>query len=136
VCSVDSALDWYASKLSGALPVAIGIDTPLCWQTGNGGWRGPDLWLRATYPEVQSSIICTNSAYGAMVVQGPALALGLRSRFSASELVLNEAHPKVLYHALRRQPYPRTAFMPQDAVEWLSALIPIDHTGRTMTSDE
>jgi hypothetical protein len=133
---VDAALDWYASKLAGAVPTGIGIDTPLCWQTGNCGWRGPDLWLRAAYPGVQHSVMSTNSAHGAMVVQGPALALRLRARFAPSVLHLNETHPKLLYHALRRQPYPRTALMPQDVVDWLCALIPINRGGRSMTSDE
>lgn len=108
VGSVDSALDWYASKLAGAVPTGIGIDTPLCWQTGNCGWRGADLWLRATYPEVQASVISTNSAYGAMVVQGPALALRLRDRLAPSPLHPNETHPKVL------SPCPASTAIPED----------------------
>lgn len=136
VGSVDAALDWYASRLAGAVPIGIGIDTPLCWETGNCGWRGPDLWLRAAYPEKEQSVISTNSAYGAMIVQGLALALRLRARFAPSRLHLNETHPKVLYYALRRQSYPRTGPMASDVVGWLCALVPIGCGGRSMTSDE
>jgi hypothetical protein len=136
VGSVDAALDWYTAKLAGAVPTGIGIDTPMCWQTGNCGWREPDRWLRAAYPEAEHSVISTNSARGAMIVQGPALALRLRARFAASPPHLNETHPKVLYYALNRQPYPRTAPMPPDVIEWLCGLIPVSCGGRGMSSDE
>jgi len=136
VGSVDAAFAWYAERLAGAIPTGIGIDTPLCWQTGKCGWRGPDLWLRATYPEVEHSILSTNSAYGAMAVQGPALALRLRTHFSPSMPHLNETHPKVLYYALNHRPYPRTSPMPQDVVEWLSGIVPVGRNGFRITSDE
>jgi hypothetical protein len=119
VNSVDEGLLWFASRLGADAPAAIGIDTPLCWQTGACGWRGPDNWLRARYPAVSGSVISTNSAYGAMVVQGPALGRLIRCRFQATTVRLNETHPKVLYHALTGQPYPRAEPMTPEAVAWL-----------------
>lgn len=145
VDSADEALDWYAEKLAGAAVTGIGIDTPLCWETGRCGWRGPDDWLRETYPEARGSVVSTNSAHGAMVVQGPALARRLRALFAPRFLHLNESHPKVLYCALTRKEYPipgdvrrdaPTTPMPLDAVNWLCRRIPVQRHRRGMTSDE
>jgi hypothetical protein len=136
VNSVDGARDWYQQRLHGSSPKGIGIDTPLCWETGPCGWRGPDRWLRDRYPAMLGSVLSTNSAYGAMVVQGMALALRLAERIG-EEIALNETHPKVLHYALRKMPYPREAFMPADAVGWLFSLIGIATAPPfSITSDE
>lgn len=136
VTSVDAAVDWYVDRLNGSLPIAIGIDTPLSWETGPCGWRGPDCWLRQQYPAVAGSVVSTNSAYGAMVVQGVALALRLRQRFD-KPLAVNETHPKVLYYALARANYPREPVMPTAACEWLFSIMGISSAKwGPMSSDE
>lgn len=137
--SVDAALAWYMERLAGTTPTAIGIDTPLLWETHNGGWRGPDLWLQSKYPAVRQSVVCTNGARGAMVVQGPAPALRLRSCYPHAAIHLNETHPKVLYHALTKRRYPpRThrAPMASEALEWLSERVLLEGPAERMSSDE
>ena len=92
--SVDSALDWFRSDLIAEIPTAAGIHTLLCWQTGKGGLRQPDQWLRDRYKEVSNSVVPPNSLYGAMAVQGMAMAMRLRQCWP--DVKLNETHPKVL----------------------------------------
>ena len=81
----------------------IGIDTLLTWELGKSGWRGADVALRKQYPEVQKSVASSNSLYGSMSVQGPAVALKLRE--SWPKLGVTETHPKVLYFALTGTKY-------------------------------
>jgi len=135
VASVDAAVEWFMGKLEGAVPDGIGIDTPLSWETGTSGWRGPDLWLRAKYEPAARSVLATNSAYGAMLVQGPALALRIHERFGA-QVELNESHPKVLYYALRGEKYPREGRMPVAVVEWLTEQVGTAGVQRQTSSDE
>jgi len=56
-----------------------------------------DLYLRETYPQVRNSVISSNGLYGAMVVQGMAMAILLREQWG--DILLNETHPKVQYYA-------------------------------------
>ena len=96
---VDGALAWLDRRL-GRRPVkGAGIDTLLSWSTGPSGWRpmDKDLWLK--YPKARKSILSSNSLYGAMGIQGMAMALKLRKKYG-NLLQLNETHPKVLYHEL------------------------------------
>jgi len=118
VASVDAAVDWYLVHLNGSIPTGIGIDAPLSWETGPCGWRGPDFWLKRHYPAVAGSVVSTNSAYGAMAVQGIALALRLSRRIEKA-LALNETHPKVLYYALSGATYPKDLLMPAAVSDWL-----------------
>ena len=85
--------------------LAVGVDTLTCWGTGASGWRPADRWLRARYPEVRASVAAPNSLYGSMSLGGMAVLLGLRGR--QPELLVTEAHPKVLCWALwhRRHDY-------------------------------
>ena len=98
VRSVDEAFGFFRKALAGAVPTAAGMDTLLYWETGRGGWRQSDLWLRKRYPDVAKSVVCSNSMYGAMAVQGMAFAMRLRETWP--DLFLCETHPKVLYRAL------------------------------------
>lgn len=98
VRSVDEALGFFRKALAGAVPTAAGLDTLLYWETGRGGWRQSDLWLRKRYADVANSVVCSNSMYGAMAVQGMALAMRLREAWP--DLPLCETHPKVLYRAM------------------------------------
>ena len=75
--SVDDTLEWFDACLGGGVPVAIGIDSFLSWETGPSGWRGPDKWLREMYPSAQKSVMASNSTFGSMAVQGMAMALRL-----------------------------------------------------------
>lgn len=115
VCSVDEAQEWFREQLAGQEPAGAGIDSFLFWESGLGGWRGADRWLRVTYPTVRDSVLCSNSAYGAMAVQGMALAMSLRVEWPA--IILAEAHPKVLYYALTGSRYN----WPSEMGTWLQA---------------
>ena len=121
VGSVDQAMDWFLDKLNGDKPEAIGIDAYMNWETGVSGRRGPDNWLRATYPTQKNSVLYANSAFGAMAIQGMALAIRVRQKWPDS--TLNEVHPKVLYFALSKKAYlkPKTKNGPpdQEMVKWL-----------------
>jgi len=105
VASVDDAIDWAVNECRGETPTAAGIDTFLCWSTERSGWRRIDLKLRNAFPDVRASVFSGNSAYGAMAVQGVAIALRLRERWPS--FILNESHPQVLYHALTSKVYMR-----------------------------
>jgi hypothetical protein len=97
-------------------PLVAGIDTFLCWSTTKSGWRPMDIYLRDTFSDVHASVLSSNSAYGAMAVQGMALAMRLRSKWP--NIRLNETHPKVLYYALTRQFYMRDDISAM--VDWLN----------------
>ena len=114
--SVDDTLEWFDACLGGGVPVAIGIDSFLSWETGPSGWRGPDKWLREMYPSAKKSVMASNSTFGSMAVQGMAMALRLRDRWD--RIVLNETHPKVLYYALTGEHYSFPGINNQ-MVDWL-----------------
>jgi hypothetical protein len=111
--SVDAVLDWASKTLDRQTPLCAGLDTFLYWETDDGGWRKADRWLRDKYPLVRKSILSSNSARGAMAVQGMALAIRLRERWPHIELV--ETHPKVVYYALAN----RKHSWPSGMAEWL-----------------
>ena len=111
--SVDDALNWATALLSDQTPNAAGVDSFLYWETGRSGWREADRWLRKQYPMVRNSVLSANSAYGAMSIQGMALAVLLRKRWPQIELI--ETHPKVLFYALAG----RKHVWPSDMTEWL-----------------
>ena len=83
--------------------LGLGIDTLTCWGTGHSGWRPADRWLRKQYPEVQQRILAPNGLYGAMSVNGMAVLVAVRR--ACPGIFITETHPKVLYHALFKQPY-------------------------------
>ena len=112
--SVGDALKWAIKKLDNQKPDAAGLDTFLYWETGNSGWREADRWLRDKYSAVRNSVLSSNSAAGAMSVQGMALAILLRKRWP--QIALIETHPKVLYYALAN----RTYDFPSDMPAWLT----------------
>ena len=84
-------------------PIAAGIDTLLHWATSKSGTRPCDFQLRPTYRRMKNSILPPNSLYGAMAIGGMALAIRLSRKWP--ELVLNETHPKVFFHARWDQRY-------------------------------
>ncbi len=92
------AIDWFLQRCGDREPTALGIDTLTLWSTGPAGWRPADRALRATYPTVRNSIAAPNLLYGAMPINGIAVALELRKAFP--KLRITETHPKVLYYAL------------------------------------
>lgn len=111
--SVSEAVTWFEEQAMGEVPTAIGVDAPLYWSPGASGWRASDNWLRKQ-PLSPNSVVSTNSAYGAMVVQGPLLILILRRLWPS--LKVNETHPKVAYAALSGLKYQFDDRMKQ----WLS----------------
>ena len=84
-------------------PLGLGIDTLTCWSTGPSGWRPADRWLRCQYREVEKKIVAPAALFGAMSVNGMALLVAVRQAFPG--IFVTETHPKVLYHALFREPY-------------------------------
>jgi hypothetical protein len=100
--SVDEAIRWLTGRANGA-PAAAGIDAMLFWETGPSGWRAADKSLKARYSAVEKSIVSSNSAFGAMAVQGMALAMLLRKQWP--NIILTETHPKVLYYACTNKKY-------------------------------
>ncbi|MGA9350713.1 MAG: DUF429 domain-containing protein [Anaerolineae bacterium] len=74
------------------------IDAPLTWSDSSSGWRGQDLFLRRTYSQIANRILATNSLYGSVVVQGPALGLRLKQQFS--QAAITETHPKATLIAI------------------------------------
>lgn len=103
VDGVDELIDWFGQELGEVRPLGVGIDAPLTWSGSASGWRAVDWALRVAFPLVKQSVFSTNSAYGAVAVQGPLLAGKLRERHP--EIEVNETHPKVLYHALAGTTY-------------------------------
>ena len=103
VSCVDEAMGWFADRLGGAVPSAAGIDAFLFWETSRCGWRAADRWLKTTYSPVTRNVLPSNSVQGAAAIQGMALGISLRRAWP--EIVLTEAHPKVLYYALSGNRY-------------------------------
>lgn len=97
VNSVSSAIAWISNAAGGKL-MAAGIDAPLTWSDSSSGWRGQDLFLRRTYSQIANRILATNSLYGAVVVQGPALGLRLKQQFP--QAAITETHPKATLIAI------------------------------------
>lgn len=83
--------------------IGIGVDTLACWSTGSSGWREADLWLKQTYADVQQSVVSPNGLYGSMGLNGMAVLVELRKRFTI--ITICETHPKVLYRALSGNKY-------------------------------
>ena len=99
VSSVSGAMKWFRESVADEEPMIVGIDAFLHWSLGRGGKRFVDeLILKTCYPDSQKSILPQNSTYGAMAVQGMALAIEVRKIWP--RIRLNEVHPKVLYFAM------------------------------------
>ncbi len=116
-CSVNDAIAWLNDRIGEEAPVAAGIDAFLYWETDICGWREADLWLRRSYPDVENSVLSSNSTFGSMAIQGMAFAMRLRQKWP--EIALIESHPKVLYYALKGERYSWSSEM----VSWLQEKI-------------
>jgi hypothetical protein len=101
--TAEEAINWFHEQCCGTKPNALGVDALTLWSTGPAGWRPADRALRAHYPDVRASITAPNSLYGAMPINGIAVALSLANDFT--NLRITETHPKVLYYALTRSAY-------------------------------
>jgi hypothetical protein len=132
VGSIKAAIDWAIETSNGTAPCAVGIDTILHWATGKSGFRQADEWLKEKYPNALGSIMAPNSLYGAMIIGGVGLAIELKNIWPS--LVLNETHPKVLYHALTKLPYPRKNL--QLAINWLATQTQLNLSKPTPSEDE
>ena len=104
VCSVDDAVDWAVRQCRDETPRAAGIDTLLCWSTERSGWRPMDVMLRNAFPDVQASVLSSNSAFGAVSVQGMAIAFDSRSD---GRMCSSTRHTPILYHAMTSKKYTR-----------------------------
>jgi hypothetical protein len=86
--SVAEAFDWLSARTSTTLEAA-GIDSLISWSLKRSGWRPMDLYLREKYPKIKNSIVSSNGLYGAMGVQGMAMAILLRKRWPSITLERN-----------------------------------------------
>lgn len=115
VSSIDQAFEWAVAQVGDAMLMGVGIDSLLHWSADVSGDRPADRELRRRYPAARGSVIYPNSLYGAMVIGGMGLALRVRDRWPSA--LLNETHPKILYHAFAGERY-REDTLPA-AMEWL-----------------
>jgi len=116
--------DVVASVLKIETLLGLGIDTLTCWGTGGAGWRPADRWLQRRYHAVQGSVVASNSLHGAMSVNGMGLLIAVRRAFP--DVYITETHPKVLWHALRKQPFAYTDAHASVMNECLSSLLAVD----------
>jgi len=98
--SVREVVAWVESRAVGARLLAVGLDTLTEWNSGSGGWRPADFWLRKAYPTVRLSVTPPNALFGSMAVNGASFLHLMALRFQQDETQITEAHPKVLYHAM------------------------------------
>jgi hypothetical protein len=98
--SLSDALAWLDDKCRNGRIAAVGIDTLTEWNSGGGGWRPADLWLRDRYRAVARSVVAPNSIYGSMALNGAAFMTLLAPRFRADDTLITEAHPKVCFFAM------------------------------------
>jgi hypothetical protein len=115
----DEACDWAWEAAAGRLPDGAGIDTLMFWSSGPSGWRPADLWLRQRYKEVCNSVQSPNGLWGAMLMQGMALAIKLRRCWPS--LPITETHPKILYHTMVGRGRYRWPEQSNEMSEWLRA---------------
>lgn len=121
VATAEHAINWFRGRRRDREPNAFGIDTLTMWSTGPAGWRPADRALRAAYPAVVTSVTAPNSLYGAMPLNGIAVAIALLRVFT--RLKITETHPKVLYYALAKSVYDfaqRRDYMVNDLVGWVA----------------
>lgn len=97
VNNVEDAIHWFGNSK----PLGLGVDTLTAWSSGRSGWRPADIWLRAQYPFVLSSVINPNGLYSSMTVNGMLLVSVFRSPWP--ELLVSETHPVVMQYALSLQ---------------------------------
>jgi hypothetical protein len=119
--TAECAINWFRQCCRDCEPSAFGVDTLTLWSTGPAGWRPADRALRAAYPAMAASVTAPNSLYGAMPINGVAVALALCHEFK--KLKVTETHPKVLYFAIAQSEYDfaqRRDHMVQSLVEWIA----------------
>jgi hypothetical protein len=120
----QAVIDLISAKAPEGQLLAAGIDTLTAWSSGDSGWRLADLRLRKKYKEVLASVDNPNHINGSMCLNGALLLRWLSQRADKGGAV-TEAHPKVLYYALRKQRHPWSdagdapAASPADAARWL-----------------
>lgn len=120
-----NAVAWLKTMCDTERLIAVGIDTLTEWNSGAGGWRPADLWLRQRYPVVANSVVAPNSIYGSMAVNGAAFLALLASRFESESTMITEAHPKVCYFAMRGRKHSWAEDQPGMAT-WLLKELEID----------
>lgn len=98
--SLREAVDWLDDRCRDGRIVAAGVDTLTEWNSGVGGWRPADSWLRKKYPDMSKSVVSPNSLYGSMAVNGAAFLTLLAPRFRSEVTMITEAHPKACFFAM------------------------------------
>ena len=123
--SLADTLDWVKNTCRHGRILAAGVDTLTEWNSGLGGWRPADCWLRKTYRAVQGGVIAPAALRGAMVINGAGFLQELAPRFRTDATTVTEAHPKVCYFALTG----RIADFNEDAAEmvaWLASALEVE----------
>lgn len=116
--------DVVASVLRIETLLGLGIDTLTCWGGGSSGLRLADRWLRQRYRTEWKRVVSPNSLRGAMSVNGMGLLIAVRGEFP--DVYITETHPKVLWYALRKQPYDFTDAYASVMNECLSSWLAVD----------
>ncbi|HEX2081395.1 MAG TPA: DUF429 domain-containing protein [Longimicrobium sp.] len=98
--TLQHVVAWVNDTCGGGRIVAAGVDTLTEWNSGRGGWRPADKWLRRTYPAVRQSVKAPAGLRGSMVMSGAAFLKLFEERFRSDATRVTEAHPKVCYFAL------------------------------------
>lgn len=98
--SLEDVLQWADTACPDVPIVAAGVDTLTEWNSGHGGWRPADLWLKRQYPDVRAGVIAPAALRGAMIINGAGLLIEFKGRFHTDGTIITEAHPKVCYRAI------------------------------------
>ena len=95
VSSVDEAVKAIVDR---GEPLALGIDAPMWWSSGEAGGRKVDETLRRVYGIPSGTVQSANSLRGAALVGGALLASRIRDQFPRARIEITETHPKALLY--------------------------------------
>ncbi len=96
---VENVIAWIKNKISlDDKLIGAGLDTFTKWDTGKGGWRPADKYLKFRYNKSYDNILSPNSAQGSMSINGMVLKNTLYEINPG--VIISEVHPTVLFHAL------------------------------------
>jgi len=123
--TLRDAMAWVDDACRNGRIVAAGLDTLTEWNTGVGGWRPADSWLREKYAGVRNSVLSPNAIFGSMAVNGAAFLTLLAPRFRSDRTMITEAHPKVCFFAMTGKKHAWAADK-TDMAAWLLKELGID----------
>jgi hypothetical protein len=104
---LQDAIGWAHGRVGAGKIAAFGVDTLTAWARGIYGDRPADAYLRNTYPDVSRSVIWPNALRSSMSVNGGAFLVEMGAVRLADRPMVTEAHPRVCYYAMTRNPLAR-----------------------------